>query len=202
MKPIFAEVFAEQWDRLPPVMRKHYANRPHTGDRVTVSGTLDVRIHPLMKPLAPLMGALGLLTPWAGEAVPCRVTFRSQPDGGAFIFDRQFQFPGHEPYRFRSELVAKGPHDVIEVMRCGVGWRCGYSFDDGRVVLSHKGYVLRLFGFDISLPGAGLIVGRGEAFETPIDDDRFAMFMALRHPLFGELYSYGGEFTVTEMALA
>ena len=200
--PIFADVFADQWDNLPPVMKAHYANRPFSHDRVTVEGRLDVHIHPLMKPFAPLMAALGLLAPWAGEDVPCTVQFLSQADGNAFIFNRQFRFPGRKSYPFRSELVAKGPHDVVEYMRCGIGWRCGYSFDGGRVVLAHKGYVVRLFGRDVPLPGAGLIVGRGEAFEEATSDASFSMFMALNHPLFGRLYSYGGTFTVTETALA
>ena len=199
--PIFADVFADQWDALPVVMRKHYANRACTHDRVTVEGHLDVYIHPLMKPFAPLMAWLGLLAPWAGKNVPCTVQFRSQPGGKAFIFDRQFQFAPRKSYQFRSELVAKGPHDVIEYMRCGIGWRCDYSLENNRVVLRHKGYVWRLFGRDIPLPGAGLVVGRGEAFEEATADDRFAMFMAVRHPVFGILYSYDGEFTVTEIAL-
>ena len=199
--PIFAEVFADQWETLPPVMRSHYAIRPDSHDRVTVEGRLDIRIHPLMKPLAPVMAALGLLTPWAGEDVPCTVQFLSQPGGRAFIFDRRFRFPGRKSYQFRSELVAKGAHDVTEYMRCGVGWRCGYALENDRVVLSHKGYVWRLFGLDIPLPGASFIVGRGEAWEATAGDDSFAMFMGLRHPLFGWLYSYGGTFAVTEMAL-
>lgn len=205
--PIFAKVFADQWEALPTVMRKHYANRACTHDRVTVEGHLDVHIHPLMKPFAPLMAWLGLLAPYAGDQVPCTVQFLSQPDGNAFIFDRRFHFAnsssvsGRKSYQFRSELVAKGAHDVIEYMRCGIGWRCSYSFEAGRVVLTHKGYVWRLFGHDIPLPGAGLIVGRGEAFETPMADDRFAMAMTVRHPLFGRLYGYEGTFTVTEMAL-
>ncbi len=200
--PIFADVFADQWDELPVVMRKHYANRPRTEDRVTVEGYLNVHIHPLMKLLAPLMAWLGLLAPYAGEGVPCTVHFQSQPAGNAFIFDRWFQFPGGKSYQFRSELLAKGPHDVIEYMRSGIGWRCAYGFEADRVVLSHKGYAWRLFGRDIPLPGAGWIVGHGEAFEEAIDDDRFAMSMTLRHPVFGRLYSYAGTFTVTEMALA
>ena len=206
--PVFAEVFADQWEHLPPVMQTHYANRPYTRDRVTVEGHLDVYIRPLMKPFASLMAALGLLAPYAGERVPCTVQFLSQVDGKAFIFDRRFHFPesssasGRKSYQFRSELVAKGANDVIEYMRCGIGWRCGYSFENGRVVLAHKGYVWRLFGRDIPLPGAGLIVGRGEAFEEATGDDSFAMAMALHHPLFGRLYSYAGTFTVAEIELA
>lgn len=200
-EPIFARVFAEQWPLLPPAMQMHYANRAFTADRVTVTGHLTIRLHPVMKLFAPVFGALGMLTPRGGDKVPCTVDFLSQPDGSAFIFDRWFQFPGGKRYQFRSKLVAKGPHDVIEYMRCGIGWHCGYSYEGDRVVLSHKGYVARLFGADIPLPGAGFITGRGEAFEIATGDDRFAMRMGLRHSLLGWLYSYEGEFVVTEMAL-
>ncbi len=198
-RPIFAEVFAEQWGSLPGVLRAHYANRPNSHDRVVVEGHLDIVIHPLVKPLAPLMAAMGMLTPWSGTAVPCTVQFLSQTDGHAFIFDRRFHFPSGKNVRFRSELVAKGPHDVIEIMRSGIGWRCRYDLDGARVVLRHKGYAWRLFGLDIPLPGLGLVVGRGEAWEEATGDDTFAMYMALRHPLFGRLYSYSGAFTVTEV---
>lgn len=199
--PIFADVFADQWEKLPPVLRTHYANRPYSHDRVTVEGHLDIHIHPLLKPLAPLMALMGMLTPWTGKAVPCTVQFRSQPDGNAFIFDRRFHFTGHKSYQFRSELLAKSPHEVMEVMRCGVGWRCGYALERNRVVLTHKGYALRWFGLEIPLPGAGLIVGRGEAWEEATSDNTFSMYMALRHPLFGPLYHYSGTFKVVEIAL-
>ena len=72
---------------------------------------------------------------------------------------------------------------------------------DGRVMLGHNGYVWRLFGVDLPLPGAGWLIGRGEAFEMATGEASFAMFMALRHPLFGRLYSYEGTFTVVETAL-
>ncbi len=200
-EPIFAPVFAEQWQQLPIAMRKHYANRPFTTDRVTVTGHLTIKLHPVMKLFAPLFGALGMLTPRGGDNVPCTVQFLSQPGGNAFIFDRRFQFSDGKSYQFRSKLVPKGAHDVIEYMRCGIGWRCDYSYETDRVVLSHKGYVVRLFGADIPLPGAAWIVGRGEAFEIATGDDRFAMYMGLRHPFLGWLYSYEGEFAVTEMSL-
>ncbi len=33
-EPIFAEVFGAQWDRLPPALKAHYANRPFSNDVV------------------------------------------------------------------------------------------------------------------------------------------------------------------------
>lgn len=202
-QPTFAEVFAEQWDNLPPVMKLHYANRPFTRDRGMVEGHLTIRMGWLMKVMAPLMGALGMLTPRDGDNVACTVRFLSEPDSKAFVFERHFAFPGR-PYIFRSRLVPQGAHDVTEYMPCGIGWRCGYSFRDGKVMLEHKGYVWRMLGVDIPLLGLGeLFMGRGAAFEEATGGDRFRMQMGTYGSLFGTAMDYGyeGEFTVTEVTL-
>ena len=202
--PIFADVFADQWDRLPPALKAHYANRGFTNDRVTVTGTLTIRMGPLLRCLSPLLKLSRMFTPWQGENVPCTVQFHSEPDSNAFIFERRFAFSDRKPYVFRSKLVPQGPHHVIEYMASGLGWRCAYSFEDGKVHLVHKGYVCRLFGVDVPMTFLGeLLAGKGFAFEEATGDNSFKMAMGLQGGLFGRLtaYSYTGEFTVTEMAL-
>ncbi|ESQ94154.1 DUF4166 domain-containing protein [Asticcacaulis benevestitus] len=202
--PIFAAVFAEQWDALPPALKAHYANRGFTRDRVTVTGTLTIRMGPLLRFLSPLLRLSRMLTPWPGDDVPCTVAFHSEPDSNAFIFERRFSFPGRAPHVFRSKLVPQAPHHVIEYMASGLGWRCGYSFEDGRVRLFHKGYVWRLFGVDLPVTFLGeLLAGKGFAFEEASGDMSFSMAMGLKGGPFGRLtaYSYSGDFTVTEMAL-
>jgi hypothetical protein len=203
--PIFAAVFGDGWTQLPPALVKHYANRPFTTDRVTVKGTLDIRMGPMMKAVAPLMGVLGMLTPRGGDNISCTVNFLSEPHSNAFIFERWFEFPGRKPYRFRSKLIPQQGPEVIEYMPCGVGWRCSYHYDKDRVILRHLGYVWRLFGIDIPLLGLGeLLIGRGRAYEQATGEDSFRMRMATYGSLFREWmdYSYEGEFMITEMALA
>jgi hypothetical protein len=202
-EPTFAEVFAEQWNALPPAMKLHYANRPFTRDRVTVEGRLTIRMGPLMKLMAPLMGALGMLTPRDGDNIACTVHFLSEPDNKVFVFERHFDFPG-KPHVFRSRLIPRGAHDVTEYMPCGIGWRCGYYFRDGKVMLEHKGYVWHILGIDLPLLGLGeLFMGRGGAFEEATGDDSFRMRMGTYGSLFGTAmdYAYEGEFRVTEMTL-
>jgi hypothetical protein len=203
--PIFAAVFGEQWSRLPPALLKHYANRPFCTDRVTVKGTLSIRMGPMMKAVAPLLAMFGMLTPRDGDNIPCIVHFISEPDSNAFVFERWFEFPGRKPYRFRSKLVPKGGHEVTEYMPCGVGWRCSYYYDKDKVILRHLGYVWRLFGVDIPLLGLGeLLIGQGGAYEQAVGEVSFRMRMATYGSLFMEWmdYSYEGEFMITEMALA
>jgi hypothetical protein len=201
--PIFADIFAGQWEALPSALKAHYANRPFSHDRVTVTGTLTIRMGFLLRLASPLLRALHMLTPWPGVDVPCTVSFLSEPDSRAFIFERRFDFPDRPPYVFRSKMISRRPHEVIEYIAGGIGWRCGYCYEDGQVWLRHKGYVWRLFGHDLPLSWLGqLLLGRGDAFEAATGDDRFRMCMTLTGGLFGGLtaYSYEGEFSVTEIA--
>jgi len=196
--PTFALVFGDEWAAMPPALKLHYANRPFCRDRITVEGRLTVRMGAMMKVFAPLFGTLGMLTPRGGEDIPCTVYFLSEPDTNAFVFERWFDFPGQKPFCFRSRLVPKEGHEVVEYMRCGVGWCCTYGFEDGKVLLRHKGYLLSLFGLDIPLPGIGeFLLGRGHAWEEASGERSFRMEMGMKGGLFGAAMAYGytGEFT-------
>jgi hypothetical protein len=201
--PTFAAVFGAAWDGLPPAMKLHYANRPFTHDRMTVEGTLDIRMGPLMRCLAPVFAAMGMLTPRDGTGIACTVRFLSEPETNAFVFERWFHFPDRKPFRFCSRLVPKHGDEVVEYMPCGIGWACRYGYEDGRVLLRHRGYVWRLFGADIPLPFASLVMGRGDAWEEATGERSFRMSMAMGGGLLGKLMAYGytGQFTVTEAAL-
>lgn len=198
--PIFQGIFGAAWGRLPPVFRHHYANRPFSRDMVVVEGLMDVEMSWLMRLLSPLLRLSGALVPIAGRDIPVTVTFRSDLTSAAFIFDRQFRFPGRAPYHFRSVMVPAGGNEVIEWMPIGFGWRAAFVFDKGRVWLKHRGYALRLFGRAIPFP-LGFLLGRGEAWEEALDKERFAMAMTIRHPLLGKVYGYNGAFTVREVRL-
>lgn len=186
--PIFQAVFGKDWSQLPPVMRAHYAVCAHSADCVTVQGTLDVRI---IWPLRIIARVLGVLVPYQGDQVPVTVQFTAPEN--AFHFDRAFYFSGRAPYHFRSHMEPVGGNEVIEWMRYGFGWHCAYAWDGEKVTLSHRGYVVKLLGIQMPLPLSWLI-GRGYAEELPLSDTHFSMWTHTKHPLFGEMFRYGGAF--------
>lgn len=203
-RPIFHDIFGDAaWTRLPVVLLAHYANRPYSNDRVTVEGVLTIRMSKLMAFFSPVLKLTGMLTPWAGENIPCTVHFRSQPKSNIFVFERWFHYPGRKPYVFRSELVPRGGHEVTEYFACGLGWRCTFYYDGDKVILRDRGFAWRLFGLHIPLPGfVNLLLGQGGAYETATGDNSFYMRMEVNHFLFdGVQYGYDGTFTVTEVAL-
>ncbi|MBN8530306.1 MAG: DUF4166 domain-containing protein [Alphaproteobacteria bacterium] len=196
--PIFTRVFGEAWEALPPVLRRHYANRAYRRDTVTVEGRMDVMTSPWIGVLSPLLRLAGTLVPYAGTAIPVTVHFRSEPDSDAFCFDRIFHFPGKAPYAFRSRMVPVQGAEMIEYMRFGIGWRTAYSYEKGKIMLRHRGYVLGCGAWRVSLP-LEWVLGTGSAEEEAISEDVFRMRMEIRHWFFGITYAYGGEFRVIEV---
>jgi hypothetical protein len=197
-RPIFAEVFADQWDDLPPVLKAHYGNRPFSCDSVTRLGRLDIAMSPLMRRFRWLLRLTGVLTPFEGRSVPCEVRTLSCANSRALVFERRFTLKTGAPYVFRSEMVCAGPHTVMEWFRFGGGWKASYHVEDGRVMIRHLGYAWRLSGRTVPLPRwLDKLFGTGTAFEAATGPDRFDMGVELNHPLHrGPMFSYGGEFTV------
>lgn len=195
--PIFQPVFGAQWESLPLVIKKHYANHPYSNDKVIVDGKMNVQCYwplKLFSPFYRLAGSIPLVTEYA---VRCTVHFDSFRDSPHFGFHRHFWFVQRRFYSFRSKMLALGGDRVIEIMRFGFCWKMRYRWQDNKVNLIHDGYGLYWFGHLIPLPITGLI-GRGDAEEIPLDDDHFAMMVTIRHPLFGVVYRYSGQFRVTQ----
>ena len=193
---IFEPIFGEAWGTLPDVMRKHYDIRPGSADTVTVAGVMTIERAWLARMLSPMLRLCGALVPYSGKDVPVTVRFTSPLGTRAFIFDRTFYFSGHAPYRFRSRLERIQGSDVVEFMRFGFGWRARYAWDGQKVRLHHIGYVWRIFGVLVPMPFKW-VIGSGNAWEEPIDENSFCMGMSVVHPCFGQTYGYGGIFRVT-----
>lgn len=196
-QPIFQAIFGADWNNLPPVMQRHYANRPYSSDRVSVEGTLDVMCGGPVRWFRPLFLLSGMIPPFNETKVPVTVVFESDRNSRDFQFNRTFHFAGRKPYRFRSRMRQIAGDDVVELMRFGIGWRMRYLWQDGKVVLQHKGYVLHLFGHFIPLP-LTILFGAGHAEETALDDSNFDMWVEIRHPWWGKIYGYSGHFRISQ----
>lgn len=198
--PIFQSIFGADWPGLPPVMQAHYANRPYSSDEVIVMGKMRVELSPLARIMSPLFALTKTLIPKAGDNISVTVHLRSEKDSENYCLDRAFHFPSGKTYRFFSRMEPIGGARVVEWTSSGLGWCCSFHWRDNKVVLSHQGYCLRLFGKIIFLPVTWLL-GQGSAWEKPVSDTRFEMKMQIRHALFGELYSYSGWFELMDVKL-
>lgn len=196
-QPIFQTIFGEAWKQLPHVLHRHYANRPCSTDRVTVQGHLDVLCRGPIRLLRPLFKSLHLIPLLNETQVPVTVVYESHPDSHDFSLNRTFHFANRAPYRFCSHMRQLAGDEVVELMRFGIGWRMRYLWQDGKVILQHKGYLLNLFGHFTPLPLTTLL-GTVHAEETALDDSNFAMCVEIRHPWWGRIYGYSGRFTISD----
>jgi hypothetical protein len=195
---LFRSVFGESWALMPAVLRKRYANRPISRDLVLMQGNLTITMAPWLRHFRPLIRLSRALVPFEGDNIPVVIRFSSETLSSACDFDRSFSPPGGGLYRFRSRLTPFHGDEMVEFMAIGIGWRARYRFENGRVQIDHGDYRIPVFGRLVRLPIEWLI-GRAEAWEEAIDDNRFRMAMRIQHRYFGELYSYRGEFTVARV---
>lgn len=194
---IFKPIFGSNWNKLPLVMRKHYANRPYSHDIAIAEGKMDFRFGIIFKIFLPFFRALKLLVPYQGKDIFTKVTFRSEQDSKALCFDREFHFPQKKPVHFFSRMIPIKENKIIEVMQCKIGWRFVYSYENNKIFLTHRGYNLSLFGFFIPLP-ITFLVGKGYAEEEALSEDEFRMKMMIKHFLFGIIYEYKGQFKMVK----
>lgn len=194
-RPIFADIFAEQWSQLPPVMKAHYANRSYSNDVVSVKGKMTITTYGFGKVLFPLFKLLRVWVPYTGKDIEVEVNFRSDLHSRHFHFERRYKLPNKKEQRFFSKMIQIKGNDVVELMPMRMGWRIRYVYENGKVCLKHNGYVFKFFRWFIPLP-LGIFIGRINAVEVPTSHNTFDMQTKVVHPLFGKIYEYGGHFTI------
>lgn len=196
--PTFFPIFGKHWNELPPVIKKHYANKPYSQDVTVVDGKMEVSYRSAMAVLKPFYRLLGTVPVENQSDVRVSVRFESSLFDKSFRFNRSFYFAGKRPYSFLSSMTQTEGDRVVEVMKFGICWKMQYGWDGEKVTLSHKGYALKLGKWFLPLPITWLL-GRGDAYEKPVDDDHFDMRVDMTHWLFGNIYSYQGRFKVVRV---
>jgi predicted DCC family thiol-disulfide oxidoreductase YuxK len=192
--PTFKPIFGAAWESMPPVMHMHYRNRPFSKDHTHVEGTMSVWAAWPLRFMAPLLQLMGSVPTRTGTDMPVSVDFKSEADSTAFHFIRTFRYPGRKPYIFHSRMHPLGGSRVVERMKFGLGWRVAFTWENKRVILQHQGYAFCLFNWFIPLP-LGWILGDIHAEEWETGANSFAMFVEIKHPLWGKIYDYRGEFS-------
>lgn len=190
-RQIFADIF-DDYDNLPIVFKKHYQNYGFCDEATKCEGIMRVYLSPLMKIGAPFLALTKTLIAKTGENIKVDVNFKSNPNDNSFTYDRVFYF-NQKPQIFTSKMVPMGGSKVIEWTKSGLGWGADFYYKNGRVILSHEAYYLKIFGKLIRAP-LEFLFGRANAYEIAINDDEFEMYMDITHPFFGKLYEYSGRF--------
>lgn len=191
--PLFQKILGSSWEELGSVVRGHYFLRGRSNDYICVSGVMEEINHSIYgKLLIPFGLLFGAIVPFKGVNVPVDVHYSAKPENSNIYWDRVFKFPSFN-FHFKSYMYPVKDNKVIEFVRFGIGIKLDVSVEDLALIFRDTGYIWRIFGFNLPLPGRWLM-GSVYVEERPIDDKRFSMKMVLNHPWFGELFKYAGKF--------
>lgn len=192
--PTFKSVFADMWDEVPEVIRKRYACRPYSDDKIKVQGWLDITYSPIIRLLLPLLKLFGALMPYEGKGIPSTIYFHSELESNAFCFDRKIHYEDGKEGRFQSKMYPYKEHQVLEYIRFGVGLKLKYEYDGKDTVsLRHNGYFWKILGFLVPMPFA-LLFGKAYGEEIATSENEFKMKAGAKHFLFGKMFEYKGHF--------
>ena len=196
-KSIFQIVLGDDWDELGPIIQRHYFLKPQSNDYIRVSGKMTEISHSaIAKALIPFGLLFGAIVPFQGKDIPTDVHYSSNPNNLNIYWDRVFKFILGD-FHFKSDMQPVKKNQAIEFVRFGMGIRLAVTVENEALIFRDIGYLWRLFGFNLPIPGKWLM-GNVYVEERPIDERYFSMKMTLVHPIFGTLFKYTGIFELND----
>ncbi len=198
-KPILAQALGDDWQYVSPLVRAHYGLHPDSDELLELNGVMSVyypRPAILLLGFARLMGGLVLLRE---DDVPVTVVNSSLPGKLAMFWHRSFFVPGKKkPVIFRSRMEYAGGTEVVEFIGASdwlsMGIKMKITQVNGAIHFDSTRYLLKVGSLQVPIPGHFLL-GRASIFEKALDEDTILMGFSIKHPLWGEVYTYSGTFS-------
>jgi hypothetical protein len=184
--PLMQRALDSQWEQLPPALQRHYMHSSNMD-----VGTLDISYPKLMQPYLNLLRLLGALVNRKGNKIPTTVSKRME--GDIQYWERTICFPDGKGVLFKSRWEYAGGNEFIEYVNSYLGLRMAVYVDGQQLHYSGRHYVFRLGLLRLPIPEC-LVLGHTTIVERAVGGNAFAMDFRLRHPWFGELFRYAGEF--------
>ena len=194
-EPLFKRVLGADWDKLSPVIRKHYDLHEGGISHCTVTGNMEIDYPLLLTPLIKLIHVLGGLVDIKGKQVATQVEKQVKTDSPFLYWRRSLQTDDGRQTVFASKMIYYGENELIEFIGFGFGLRLKISQNKGDLIYQSNGHLLKLFGICIPIPD-WLVLGHAYITEHALTDNSFQLRFVISHPLWGETYRYGGVFSI------
>ncbi|MEW6646882.1 MAG: DUF4166 domain-containing protein [Pseudomonadota bacterium] len=195
--PVMRRALGDNWYKLHAAVRRHYDLTPGQEHACTLRGTMDEISHAFIaKPLILAGWLFGALVPYRGTNIPVEVRNRTHSARPAMYWHRTFHFPGRTPHVFSSRMEHLAGSEIVEFVRGNLGICMHLSELDGMLCYTSHGYLWRLGPLSLRIPD-WLLLGHAEIIERGVDDDTIALEFTVRHPLWGNTFSYSGTFRLT-----
>lgn len=186
MKSLMQRTLGDEWDKLPSVLQAHYRF-----GKTTDIGKMDIEYPRFMQPYLSVIRLFGGLVNRSGHQLPTRVE-KSVVDERQY-WRRTISYPNGKVIGFNSFWVAAGGNEIIEFINPLLGLQMATYVEDGRLHYRGTRFVVKLGSRLLPLP-EWLVLGHTTIVEMALDETHFSMDFRIRHPLFGQLFRYSGEF--------
>lgn len=188
---LIQQTLSNQWQQLPPALQAHYAN--NTAGENIAEGHLNVDYPNWMQLPLHMLRLFGALVNRRGKDLPTRVVCTTHE--GQQHWHRTITFPNSKQLQFKSRLTRHEKTDkLIEFTMPFLGMRFGLNTDDnGQVHYQSDAYILKIGKALIAIPDTWML-GQATIIETANEDGSFEMDFRIRHPWFGEIFTYSGRF--------
>ncbi len=189
--PLMQRALGSQWHELPAGLQNHYKQQADGSSYE--QGWLSISYPRWMQWPLNVMRLFGALVNKAGTEAPTQVS--RQMDGDTQRWMREINYADGHKIVFNSQVTYHQENILVEHVNRLLAMRLAVSVRQNKLYYKSRGYVLKLGKWQLLIP-EWLALGYGYIEEEALSDDRFRMNFWLKHPLFGELFRYRGEFTI------
>ena len=187
---LMQQALDKQWFQLPKSLQANYENN-EDGKNIA-EGNLTVNYPNFMQLPLNALRLMGALLNQKGKNLPTTVERKMQ--GEHQYWHRTICFPNGKEIHFKSLFVYKEKtKEFIEYTNRFLGLKMKVHVENKQLFYESCGYVLKLGSFLLPIPES-LSLGHASIIETAVNDTIFNMDFRLKHPLFGEIFSYTGQF--------
>ena len=188
-------VSREQWEALPPAVRKRFSKKIEAGATAIYRGRVThFRMSRVGKVLAHALRLMGAPLPLFDHVdVPTVVTVTEDVETGGQIWTRAYANRSGFPQVIHSAKRFSGPTGLEEHVGCGVSMLLEVKAEPKGLIFQSAAYQVKLGSLRIPLPRF-LSPGRVTVTHMETEVGRFQFEMTLSHPLFGELIHQSAEY--------
>lgn len=192
--PLMKLALGEQWEQLPEALKAHYRNDDNGINIAT--GHLNIDYPRFMQLPLHALRLMGALINRRGNHL--ETTVERKMEGEQQYWHRTINYPDGKQVHFKSLFVYDAKSNrLIEYTNRFLGLKMKVHVENKQLHYQSCGYVLKLGSVQLPIPES-LALGHASIVETDTGDESFDMDFRLRHPLFGQIFSYAGTFTTKQ----
>lgn len=172
--PLLQRTLGDDWDKLPPVIQRHYQLGGRESTCCVVHGTMRINYPPFVKPILVIARLMEALIDLKGEAMPVYVKKWITESSPALFWRRDIQAPDGRTTVFASRMEYQHGNELVEFVGLGFGIRLKLSTEYRRLIYRSNGHLWRCGFLTVPIPDV-LFLGHATIIETPISDEQFEL---------------------------